>query len=127
MKKDARRSKRLPYWQTLPCPPWCYGGKWHHDDDETVDRRHVSHWTGKVTLSMVDIDPDDKIHGRTEAEYAAVDLVQDYREIEPHLWLGQSQSSTGWNLTLAEARALAEVLTKAVDLAGGQRGGAGDE
>ena len=123
MNKDALPRPRA-YWQTEPCPPWCGFTADHTDADAVEDRNHVSGWEGTVRLSLVDPSLEDLRDGCDEPEYAAVHVVQHYRECTPRIWLGQSQTNTGWYLTVDEAREIAEQLTQAADLAEGHWGGA---
>lgn len=122
MNKDALPRPRA-YWQTEPCPPWCGFTDDHQDRDAVPDRQHISDWEGTVVLSLVDIPLEHLKRGFDEPEYAEIHLMQHYRETAPRVWLGQSQTNTGWYLTVDEARAIADQLTRAADLAEGHWGG----
>jgi hypothetical protein len=122
----------LPWWQHQPCPPWCVAtkdGRGHRAADGVPDRNHWSEWEGKVNLSLVDVSLAElrecALHDEDpEPEYASVTLSQHYRETDPRILLGQSERPHVWDLTVSEARALADQLVKAADLAEGHQGGA---
>lgn len=131
MNRMHDQAVRLPYWQTKPCPPWCsrvVDKEAHADADGVPDRQCFSDWQGRVDLTLVEEPYDEWYQHRTrgwiEAEYANIYLVQHYREVDPRVWLGRSDTGHGWHLTAGEARAIADQLVKAADLAEGMWGGA---
>jgi hypothetical protein len=118
-----------PYWQTEPCPPWCWHAldkdKPHEDDDHPEDRRHFSRWQGQVTLTLMPAhvylrnnDPKDAYVYPVEAQ---VYLEQRHREVEPRVGVIvehlNGRLDTELDLTLAEARKLVKRLSKAIALA----------
>lgn len=117
---DRRRNlcARRVYWLDTPCPRWCAGG--HHDGDMVDDRTHFSDWQGVVLLTLEDgvrialRGEPDRLY---QPEYVSVSLQQGTREVSPQIWCGKGGSSTGWHLTVEEARELATVLSEAAALA----------
>lgn len=132
--KDAPEPARLPgwtvdaaqdrpYWQAQPCPPWCWRG--HKDSDPPPDRTHFSQWDGEVVMSLADwtedaVKPGGGIRKYLEPPTVQLHLAQGWRESEPHVVVGPEVGDPRWNVTLAEARHLAEVLVKAADLGDGR-------
>ncbi|EWM10019.1 hypothetical protein [Kutzneria sp. 744] len=117
---DRRRNlcAREVYWLETPCPRWCSGD--HHDDDMTDDRTHFSDWQGVVLLTLEDgvrMTSSGEHDRLCQAEYVSVSLEQGAREVSPQIWCGKGGSSTGWHLTVEEAREFATVLNEAASLA----------
>lgn len=131
-----RRGKRTrPYWQTEPCPSWCWhntsseGRKDHHtDEDHPEDRCCFSHWQGTVTLTLLEpyvYRRDGRCDDASVFPYPAevqLSVQQAHREVAPRVVLllshleGQSKDH-GVDLTVAEAKKLLRKLAKAVQLA----------
>jgi hypothetical protein len=112
-----------PYWQTEPCPPWCW--REHKDSDPPPDRTHFSEWDGEVVMSLVDWTDDVLNPGGRTPKYLGppilqLHLAQGWRESEPHVVVGPEIGHRRWNVALAEAHHLAEVLVKAADLGDGR-------
>ncbi|HEV2782288.1 MAG TPA: hypothetical protein VGX25_23095 [Actinophytocola sp.] len=132
----AKRNREIkkPYWQTQPCPSWCWGTHAKHDGGP--DRTHFSRWEGKVMLSTPDalmVNPNDSLD--VEPFTLEVTLRQGYREVEPTVHVCQAQAEAErWRklfnddngmvdlpFTLAEAERLAKRLLRAVRLAQSSR------
>lgn len=111
---------RRPWWQIDVCPDWCTGK--HFASTSVGDRVH-GRIVGSVVLTMADdvhlapgIEPEEE-----DLPSADVFVEQGYREIAPHILLDANRHTC--ELTVEEATALAEQLTRAVDLAMGHWGG----
>jgi hypothetical protein len=116
--KEAAQGR--PYWQAEPCPLWCDIA--HEDSDPPPDRTHLSKWAAEVVMSLADwtddaANPGGGIPKYLEPPTVQVHLAQGWRETEPHVVVGPEVGYSRWNLTLAEARQLADELTTAVGLA----------
>lgn len=119
---SKRRSKaKRPYWQTEPCPSWCWG---HHDDGEhpTDERKHRTRWEGRQVLSLAE--PVATWH-QTRGRYVfdpvelMVHVQQGYRETEPRVIVEPEHTESGsrYDFTLAEAERIGRALLKAVEVA----------
>ena len=105
-----------PFWQISPCPTWCEAAP-HQASDNGDDRVHYGLST-RVNLALEDLDRGtyEGVEGETirwisdEPEYVSLYVEQYYREIEPRIWLGRSESSNGVHLNLTEAKELASEL-----------------
>jgi hypothetical protein len=111
----------LPFWQTTPCADWCEVT--HRDLDEPSDRRHSGEAVDRVLFLQTTVE---MVAGEVfyEIPFARMYLEQHWREVEPHVWLGQDESSTGFMLTLDEAQAIGECLLDLVRQARSTAGGA---
>lgn len=114
-----------PYWQTEPCPPWCFhSDRTHADDDRPEDRIHFSRWSGEVILTLL---PAEVTRNRGQDPFVEpaemrVSLLLKHRETEPRVVLATEgmpeAKDIDADLTLDEARTLVRYLTKALRLAG---------
>lgn len=118
-KGKKRKSKpRRPFWQTMPCPSWCWG---HHSaDDGGPDRTHWSKWCAEIELSLPDAETGEYC-GEPFADPVVLQvcLTQHYRESTPRVLVEPEHTSDGsrYELTVAEAAKLAAAIAKAVELA----------
>ena len=122
MKKDARDAQRLPrrpFWLTEDCPTWCTND--HQDEGCFEDRFHVAHWQAEVVLSLVDVPFEKQRFEDRGPEAFLLGVEQHVREVGPHIVV--SRDAWTVNLTIGEARQLAEALTTGADLAEGHWGG----
>lgn len=135
-KRKGTRKITLPYWQTEPCPPWCWhntsseeGRRDHHsDEDHPEDRMCFSHWQGTVTLTLLEpyvYRREGRCDNESVEVYPAevqVSVQQMHREAAPRVTMllshleGQSKDAEV-DLTLTEARRLVKKLSKALRLA----------
>lgn len=121
-----------PYWQTEPCPPWCVEvaiGCGHRDNENGFERACVSGNGSEITLTTMDAWVVDVGHSRPAVHptKAAVYLLQEPLEERPRVRLHTSggNGKGPYDLTLKEARELAEALVALVELAEvNQAGGA---
>lgn len=118
-----KSTKKLPYWQTTPCPAWCMGG--HRAGDGVPDRRHLSRWQKERKLSQysaaVHVAPDHPMYeSPVEVE---VCVVQDIREVEARVWVTplNAPELDVLDLTLEEADWLSRQLARAVAIARDER------
>lgn len=117
--RDSSRTseKKMPFWQTRPCPAWCRGC--HRDDEGGEDRRCSSKWEGKVTLKTMDADVYTSPGRETLVEpvQLTVYLARDFREFEPRVVVERGGKNQDAEFSLAEARRMVDKLTKAIQIA----------
>lgn len=110
----------MPYWLQSPCPAWC--GIHHGKYDHGSDRWHASEWSASVRLSLEDPDRHG-VYGSYSYSVPALDVFvsQGHRESEPRIEVegGAPNSGRNFEMTSAEALALAKALTTAADVAEG--------
>ncbi|ONI81617.1 hypothetical protein ALI144C_20170 [Actinosynnema sp. ALI-1.44] len=114
---DGDRAR--PFWLHEPCPAWC--DKFHEDNLDSGDRRHVSDEVREVQLSSEDM----SVHGQSPhkaSDYRPTELViyldQHVREIGPRVIVDQLPGDrTKLHLLPTEARRVAEALLDMVALA----------
>jgi hypothetical protein len=97
-----------PYWQDRPCPAWC--DELHEDAGEPGPGRvHISDYI-MVTLTMEDADvfPPTVDGTRVQPQSILIRLEQGHREYEAHL--GLVWRDEYFELTLAEAQQLGQIL-----------------
>ncbi|WP_156960717.1 DUF6907 domain-containing protein [Amycolatopsis taiwanensis] len=111
-------SKPMPYWQTIPCPPWCE--REHHEEEFT---EHRVRWPADDLVSVV-LTANDPVRLENkdgsvffEPAILRVDLSQHIREAAPRVLLGK-EHSTEYSLTPGEAVELGHAPVKAGQLAG---------
>ncbi|MCX9191961.1 hypothetical protein C3Y87_11140 [Carbonactinospora thermoautotrophica] len=105
-----------PSWLVEPCPAWCLGG--HEEGDHPADRRH---WSEELRVPLSLAAPVEIDEGCYRPEQARAYLEQHVREREPFVCLSKGDEPA-FELTLDEARALAEALLALVEQgAGGGR------
>jgi hypothetical protein len=118
--KNSRKIKK-PFWQTQPCPAWCWSN--HSKSDGDLDRYHASRWSKSVKLTTMDPVRHDfkdlKVYFTPVK--AVVYLNQGYRETQPRVVVEDGNGRFELDLTLAEAQRLAKALNHAIELAGGDR------
>lgn len=111
------KTHERPFWQHEPCPPWCT--RRHQATDHPDDRTHFSDWEASMLLGLME---PDFVQGEKEVHVyepeLKVFLEQGWREVEPQVHAQVNERDT-LKLTVAEARALGETLSKAADLAEG--------
>jgi hypothetical protein len=99
-----------PFWLSQPCPSWCTSR--HADRDHPSERQHVSAVQGGVTLTQSEaVEAPD---GSWRAQDIQIFLAQHVREIEPLIRCNGQGPVGAWQLTVAEAEALATALSQAV-------------
>ena len=117
-----------PYWQDRPCPSWCHMVVPHQDHNPPDDRYHLS-LINDITLTLEAADvlrfPDGS--GGTVLEvspsFITASLLQEWREREARVVLTHA-GTHDIELTVAEARELAEALCGLVRQAAEAGGGA---
>jgi hypothetical protein len=108
------------FWMSGPCPAWCHGG--HEDGDHPDDRCHTGDdkyvaLTMEDPVKMVICGEGDAGPGRQwEPLQLAVSLEQGWREAEARVCVRYGDDKYV-DLTLAEARELAAVITALLDSA----------
>jgi hypothetical protein len=110
-----------PYWQDRPCPPWCKTVIPHQDSDQLDSRYHMSPvYDITLTLEAAHIDrfPAENCSVALEVSpgFITADLHQDWREREPRVFLVHD-GTHDIELTVAEARELAEALSSLIQQA----------
>jgi hypothetical protein len=103
----------LPYWLDRPCPPWCLISTPHEDREACEDRLHQSA-SREISLT---VQPPAvfEVNGRVIATSQArvvVGMWQHVKDRDPHITLIVNDT-TETSFTLAEAAALARLLTAA--------------
>lgn len=105
----------LDYLPPITCKPWCEAGDGHPgawiSEDQTCkgQERHVP-----LVLPV-------RIPGRpldADPEYAQTYLTQQFFEGPTRVWIGLSETATGWLSTVKEARAFAAHLLALCDESG---------
>lgn len=106
------KSEPKVFWMTVPCPEWCDFRRDHSNRDDGEDRTHlgVRHRVVTTTMDVERSVADGQVHESDQPPYLAVFMLQDYREVEPRIWLGRNETRQGAYLTFAEAERLAAVL-----------------
>lgn len=105
-------SSGWPSWQTEPCPQWCIS--FHNENDDVVDRVHVSDEFQVWLFQLLHIAPPyAEGHGRHVVMY----LRQHVDEDLPRLWLGIGDSGYGFAMMPYEASSVASTLNRLVILA----------
>lgn len=104
-----------PYWQDQPCPPWCRVVVPHQDHSPPEDRFHMSpHYDVTLTLEAADVTGFPDGNGGTVLEvspsFITAGLLQGWREREARVILTHA-ATHDIELTVAEARELAEALS----------------
>jgi hypothetical protein len=117
-----------PYWQDEPCPPWCAMVIPHKDSDRPEDRFHMSPIDDvTLTLEAADIlrfpDGDGGTVLEVSPSFITAGLVQGWRERDALVVLTHA-ATHDIELTVAEARKLAEALAVLVRQAAEAAGGA---
>lgn len=103
-----------PFWQTGPCPKWCYGD---HADSDFVDDRF--HFGGTVGTTLTLEAPYPVGDGEVVPHRLDADLYQGYRETEPHVTFGL-RNGFGVRITVREAVEIAHMLIHVTDVATGE-------
>lgn len=118
-------SKSKPrYWQQRPCPEWCK--RRHRKYESGSDRDCMSGWDKSLTFSLMDsrliVHPNAQFHDKAGA---VVYLTQPFRSHDPSVTVETvtERGQDRFELTTSEALRLAQVLTRAVDIAEGHAGG----
>ncbi|GAA5119066.1 hypothetical protein [Haloechinothrix salitolerans] len=119
-----------PFWLQEPCPAWCQR-ELHEGQHHVVDRAHRSTWDARLRLSLHSVDwkyydASETVDGvAREYDYPVellVHLEQNHREVGPRVIVEpelRHDEVGGLNLTLAEAVALRDALSTALELAEG--------
>lgn len=115
------RKVQRPSWLTEPCPEWCEWADSHDEGDAPDDR-----WHG-VMVGVVNRTLDAPLYGRSSENvyrpaFARIELAWHYRHREAQIELVASLDAGEHTitLTLAEARALAAAIARAITLAEGE-------
>ena len=117
-----------PYWQDQPCPAWCRVVVPHQDHTPPEDRFHMSPIHDvTLTLEVADVFRFPDRTGGTVLEvspsFITAGLLQGWREREARVILTHA-ATHDIELTVAEARELAEALSGLVRQAAETAGGA---
>ncbi|HEX6446655.1 MAG TPA: hypothetical protein VF053_16290, partial [Streptosporangiales bacterium] len=103
------------FWLPQGCPAWCVREGQHEPSSALDDRDHDGEGVEIVTSLMETdrwIDRDGTYHESSDSPCLTLYLTQGFREAEPHVWLGRGQTNNGVDLTLGEARQLADRLVE---------------
>jgi len=106
------------FWQTEPCPTWCSNG--HEASDHPDDRKH---WTApddrRLQLTLYGLQRNaDNTGWYDDPPIMDVYLMQHVREAEPRISISVNEAPAT-DLTLSEARRLADVLRDLLQTATG--------
>ena len=117
-----------PYWQDRPCPAWCRVVVPHQDHSPPEDRFHMSPIHDvTLTLEAADVirfpDGDGGSVLEVSPSFITAGLLQGWREREARIILTHA-GAHDIELTVAEARELAEALSGLVRQAAEAAGGA---
>ena len=117
-----------PYWQDQPCPAWCRVVVPHQDHSLPEDRFHMSpHHDVTLTLEAPDVIRFPDGNGGTVLEvspsFTTAGLLQGWREREARVILTHA-GTHDIELTVVEARELAETLSGLVRQVAEATGGA---
>ncbi len=103
----------LPYWLDRPCPPWCLISTPHEDREACEDRLHQSssHEIALTVQPPAVFEVNDHVIATSQARVTA-GMWQHVKDRDPHITLTVNDT-TETSFTLAEAAALARLLTAA--------------
>lgn len=109
--------RAVPWWQTEPCPSWCFNP--HAGEDHYEDRRHFGPPGDQVPEVVLSVhDPVERI-GEAGLYYGpptlSVELEQHVDSAVPHVRVGIGGAWPVLRMTVAEARSLAAGLTAVCD------------